>query len=377
MATGGKLSDLTDPKAVRLALAEYRSSGQDAFLDKYGFRRSRDYLLVEDGVGYDSKAVAAAAYGYQHGTPLEYDDFSGGAPVIRTLSTLGFKVARWTSQQLVETRAYTRKELIEKFSITDSTVNTGVFRPRDTNSIWLFITRDKSSDRTPYVNIFEGDLLRMQGQTAGRTDDQIVKHEANADELLVFYRESKNAHPGAGFRYEGQFRYLKHVPGKPSSFVLQRSSSRHDSEFPTDDFDPQSIIDGRKKIQVMVHRRQGQPAFRRALLRAYAGQCAVTGCSVEPLLEAAHIHPYRGDETNKVQNGLLLRADIHTLFDLGLITVDAQGKVTVASRLKGTEYWTFQGALLRKPANAPDWPSQLALTYHRDTNAKAFMADGT
>lgn len=70
-----------------------------------------------------------------------------------------------------------------------------------------------------------------------------------------------------------------------------------------------------------VARRRGQAAFRAALLEAYDGKCCVTGCALKDALEAAHIAPYRGDHSHHVQNGLLLRSDIHTLFDLGLLVI--------------------------------------------------------
>src|SRR5262245_9271658 len=70
--------------------------------------------------------------------------------------------------------------------------------------------------------------------------------------------------------------------------------------------------------------------------------CAITGCSVRDVLEAAHIHPYRGRERNKVANGLLLRADLHTLFDCGLIAIDAATMtVIVTPSLQNSEYAAF------------------------------------
>ena len=101
-------------------------------------------------------------------------------------------------------------------------------------------------------------------------------------------------------------------------------SARPSGPFP----DPTSIEDGRKKIERMVTLRQGQPAFRKALLDAYERRCAVTGCPIDDVLEAAHISPYLGEHTNHVTNGLLLRADIHTLFDRGLIKVDGDYRIT-------------------------------------------------
>lgn len=71
-----------------------------------------------------------------------------------------------------------------------------------------------------------------------------------------------------------------------------------------------------------VAERRGQEPFRKALLNAYDGRCAVTGCdAVDAPLEAAHISPYRGPQSNHVTNGLLLRAHIHTLFDVDLVCV--------------------------------------------------------
>lgn len=195
MATGGKLRNLTSRAAVYAALDEFRRLGRPAFLEKYGFQPSRRFFLVEDGVGYDSKPVAAAAYGHQHGRKhaLHFDDFSGGAPTVSVLENLGFKISDWTSSQLQTGNIYTREHLRELFHIEDATLNTGVFRPKGRNSIWLFVTRDKTSDRTQYIDRFEGGLLYWQGQTAGRTDQAIINHEATGDELVVFYRDSKRS----------------------------------------------------------------------------------------------------------------------------------------------------------------------------------------
>ena len=72
--------------------------------------------------------------------------------------------------------------------------------------------------------------------------------------------------------------------------------------------------------------------------------CAITGCDAKQSLEAAHIIPYDGDNTNHPSNGLLLRADIHILFDLHLVTVDPETmKVLVAPSLHSTYYGKFDG----------------------------------
>ena len=97
-------------------------------------------------------------------------------------------------------------------------------------------------------------------------------------------------------------------------------------------------------------RRPKQEAFRQALLRAYEGRCAVTGCDVEPALEAAHVADWRSE--NDAGAGILLRADLHRLFDDGLLVVD-RGYTVVAAP---SWYRELQGVRLRLPRNRLQWP---------------------
>lgn len=126
-------------------------------------------------------------------------------------------------------------------------------------------------------------------------------------------------------------------------------------------------LDQDQRIQrlQLVALRQGQPQFRHSLLRAYEGRCAITGTSVESVLEAAHISPYKGVQTNVVPNGLLLRADLHTLFDIFRLTVVADSLlVRVAPELEETEYGDLQGVALSAPATLDTQPSVAALQWH-------------
>src|SRR5208283_1458549 len=69
----------------------------------------------------------------------------------------------------------------------------------------------------------------------------------------------------------------------------------------------------------------GQQGFRNALRKRYGNRCLVTGCKALAVLEAAHIKPYQCEGDNHPENGLLLRADIHTLFDLDLLGIEPDG----------------------------------------------------
>lgn len=133
------------------------------------------------------------------------------------------------------------------------------------------------------------------------------------------------------------------------------------------EFDPGSIEDARARTLAAIVQRQGQPRFRRELLQAYGGKCAITSCNLEDVLEAAHIIPFKGDATNSVQNGLLLRADIHTLFDRGLIAIDTSDwKILVDNTLEQTEYGTLKGQRINLPEQNKNRPNVKALDSHRE-----------
>lgn len=94
--------------------------------------------------------------------------------------------------------------------------------------------------------------------------------------------------------------------------------------------------------------RKGQPKFRKNLLEAYGSKCAITGHGPEAVLEAVHIVPHAISGINKLDNGLLLRADLHSLFDADLLSIDPVSKnVIVHDSLKDTPYQSLNGQTLR------------------------------
>ncbi|MBH1803124.1 HNH endonuclease [Stenotrophomonas maltophilia] len=102
------------------------------------------------------------------------------------------------------------------------------------------------------------------------------------------------------------------------------------------------------------------------MLDAYGGCCAMTGCDATDALEAAHIVPYRNASSNAVPNGLLLRADIHTLFDLYLIGVDPySSKLTISPSLRNSVYAELQDSPLAFARATEQRASRASLTWHR------------
>lgn len=149
----------------------------------------------------------------------------------------------------------------------------------------------------------------------------------------------------------------------------EATTSALDDLLGTVDFDPSDMVDERDRRLVLQALREGQDRFRTALVEAYGGRCAITGFDAPETLEAAHIYPYSGPATNKVSNGLLLRADLHKLFDRGAIAVhETTFEVLVKPHLLVTRYVDLGGGrcFLRLPHKTVYHPSTAALRSHRE-----------
>jgi hypothetical protein len=126
-------------------------------------------------------------------------------------------------------------------------------------------------------------------------------------------------------------------------------------------FVPQSTVDLERQLR-LVRQRLGQSDFRQALLVAYNGKCPISDCDVSEALEAAHIDPYSESESNDTSNGLLLRADIHALFDEHLLAINPETyRVVVDASIQGSSYGSFHDRLLTLPKKVSDRPNRNAL----------------
>lgn len=120
--------------------------------------------------------------------------------------------------------------------------------------------------------------------------------------------------------------------------------------------------------------RQRQGSFRKELLDAYDGTCAITGCDVEAALQAAHISPYRGPQSQLASNGILLRADLHLLYDAYCISVcPDDNTIRMNERLAKTSYSEWNKRRIRVPDSPENRPAPQLLAAHfstfRDQNA--------
>lgn len=159
-------------------------------------------------------------------------------------------------------------------------------------------------------------------------------------------------------------RLLENVWTKNSNISEELAQLADRMEY-EESFDPHDLSDARERILREIVSRRGQPRFRNGLLRAYSHRCAISESNAMETLEAAHIVPFRGTQTNHVSNGLLLRADLHTLFDLHLLAINPSDlRVRIAKRLNKTQYERYKGKKIRLPLAKKLQPNRLALADH-------------
>lgn len=133
-----------------------------------------------------------------------------------------------------------------------------------------------------------------------------------------------------------------------------------------------AVSEPRFGAEYLTRARLGQGTFRVLVTEAYSRRCAITGERTLPVLEAAHIRPYAEAGPHLIANGVLLREDLHTLFDDGYLTVTEDLRVEVSRRIKeefenGREYYRHHGQRLASLPSAPeDRPSVEFIRWHNE-----------
>lgn len=153
-------------------------------------------------------------------------------------------------------------------------------------------------------------------------------------DLTMLMRRLAEASPAAGILVQGGY-IDKHAGA---------INHHHDGD---DGYTPSSDL-LREEVFRSILSRRGQQRFRDRLRQRYGAVCMVSGCTVFDVVEAAHISPFRSTRDNHPENGLLLRADLHTLFDLDLLGVDPERlTVHLHASVRPAGYGQFDGTELR------------------------------
>jgi putative restriction endonuclease len=127
--------------------------------------------------------------------------------------------------------------------------------------------------------------------------------------------------------------------------------------------------------EYLTRARLGQGAFRVLVTDTYNRRCSITKERTLPVLDAAHIKPVAESGPHRIDNGILLRTDLHKLFDLGYMTITTDLHVEISRRIKeefenGREYYALQGAQLHVPADPIYRPSREYIEWHNQVKYK-------
>jgi putative restriction endonuclease len=122
---------------------------------------------------------------------------------------------------------------------------------------------------------------------------------------------------------------------------------------------------------VLTYPRLGQGSFRVLITDMYERRCGITNERTLPALDAAHIKPYSDNGLHVISNGILLRKDLHALFDSGYITVTPEYRIEVSKRIKeefenGRDYYRHHGNLIRLPDGEANCPNMEYLSWHNE-----------
>lgn len=149
------------------------------------------------------------------------------------------------------------------------------------------------------------------------------------------------------FVREGQI-HMGHMPKQQWESLSEQTNDEKDFKNALQDYieAPDDNLNKTQKIAAVI--RKGQPKFRKNLLDAYDHKCSISDHGPDSVLEAAHIIPHAKSGINKLSNGILLRAELHSLFDDNLLGIDPESHtVEINPILDGTPYHSIKGKILR------------------------------
>lgn len=265
---------------------------------------------------------------------------------------------------------------------------TGTFRALSTGEYFLFKSKAEAGNRligggylSGYALLTVKEAWELFGEGNG-----VSSHAALLAKIQRYRKDSKpdptigcvllrdifftDSPPPAPTDFKGNIvRFKKYDLGSPTGAPIRdvlggmfEHLDDRDSTVPGPVFgDPRLVIS-----------RLGQQAFKGLVLAAYQRRCAVTGVRIQPVLEAAHIRPVAHEGEHAVSNGLLLRSDVHTLFDRGYLGLDLRHRLQVSPRLRidfgnGREFYAREGVVIDLPDRRALRPNEESISWHMDT----------
>lgn len=350
---------------VRAAVKRFNSGYPHSFSD------STKFDVIVDGQRYPPKAIVGLTVVPRLGKPLKPSDFSGGSEskCVRVLERAGFRVVdkpapvAWIFQGRPDT--WRLDDYLSDLKRITWYVGQEHFAPSMRVGQSVFIWRAAGTTRAPCGIIARCTIRarpRIRKGLAAEFGYAIGRHSkkaALAVELSVdsvFTSPDRMLHEGRishdivlrGLRilrmrnqtnYPLQSDQVKRIAKLLGEKIASFKSAVATDEAPDDD--------PKKKRRFAVTIRTGQGKFRANLLRLYNGRCAISGTDVAGALDACHLWVHSRSGINHSKNGILLRADLHRLFDKGLMGIDAKTMtVVVWPELANSDYHQYHGVKL-------------------------------
>lgn len=212
-------------------------------------------------------------------------------------------------------KVYNRTQISNLLKSRDSSVNNGIFRPKGQDFVIIFVTMNKTKDRTQYLDLLNGENLAWEGQLSGRTDSVIINHASLGLDLVLMYRESRNASKNYGFTFMGRLLYLNHVGSKPARFTL-KLIDLNGLDNPLDDREPISSrrlsgVEGKPK-ESLITRYERNRLLRQEAINRTGERCSVCGFSFfeeygelgKGFVEVHHIVPLSMTRTARITDSV-------------------------------------------------------------------------
>jgi len=240
-------------------------------------------------------------------------------------------------------KGYERIDLVPLWRLGGfQAIGRGVYTPKGTGQIFLFVTREREDWMTPYNNYLEGDLLFWDGEQGHGSDERIANATRSGEEIFLFYRDRRHT----PFVYYGPVFMLRcnRYHDRPSEFVFNvvkapvKVNEPEELQLAEEPADYAVLTAaGMSSIDRVVARKSrgiAQRLFRGNLLRLWQGSCAVTSVRETRVLRSSHIKPWaESDNQEKVDhfNGLLLVPNLDALFNEGLIAFRDDGRILIST----------------------------------------------
>lgn len=255
---------------------------------------------------------------------------------------------------LIPKKAYHKKDLFDILGVSEEdrkngNWQTGYIKYKDRFFVFANIG---GAGRTghDYDNHWEGDRLVWYGKTNSRIGQPIIDEMLSGYFPVLIFTRTKDRDP---FVYEGSGYAYNVIDDSPVKvwwdIELEMLEEEVSVIINTVLSGPEAPDDKERKAAIIYKRsRNGQNRLKKKQLDVYDGQCCITGCGVMQVLKACHIEPHYLRGNNHSSNGLLMRADVHDLFDAGLIAIAPDTlEVHISDQLIGSEYEALDGVVVR------------------------------